>query len=154
MKDHRRLDWTMNTMEEASFTIRPVVVAGLWAAAVYGACGALFAAAFQWRGLRRLDPAAAASSWGFRAIITPGIILLWPWLAWRWGRGNASPLPAREVDAIKGDAAGRLRSMHGWAWKALAVVAPLILAVGIAYRSRPVASHDWPWAPRMELRDR
>lgn len=141
-------------MEEASFTIRPVVVVGLWATAVYGASGALFAAAFHGRGLRRLDPAAAASSWGFRAIITPGIILLWPWLAWRWGRGIASSSPALEVDATQGDVPRRLRSVHGWAWKALAVVAPVILAIGIAYRPRPVAGQNWPWAARVELRDR
>jgi hypothetical protein len=57
------------------------LIAGL---AVYAAFGAFFAVAFQWRGLARIDAAAAQGSVGFRVLVTPGVIALWPLLARRW----------------------------------------------------------------------
>ncbi|RIK93471.1 MAG: hypothetical protein DCC71_23995 [Proteobacteria bacterium] len=60
--------------------------------ALHAAAGALFAVAFHWRGLARLDAAAAEGSVGFRLLVTPGVIALWPLLARRWwaaARGGA-----------------------------------------------------------------
>ena len=54
------------------------------AAAVYAAAGALFAAAFLARGLREVDPVAAAGTRGFKLIVLPGVIGLWPVLVCRW----------------------------------------------------------------------
>jgi hypothetical protein len=51
---------------------------------LHAALGALFAMAFHWRGLARVDAAAAHASFGFRALVTPGVIALWPLLAHRW----------------------------------------------------------------------
>jgi hypothetical protein len=51
---------------------------------IYLACGLVFAVPFAWIGVRKIDPHAGAGTWGFRLIIIPGTILLWPWLAWRW----------------------------------------------------------------------
>ena len=56
--------------------------------AVHAALGALFAIAFHRRGLARLDPAAACGSAGFRVLVTPGVIALWPLLARRWWRSR------------------------------------------------------------------
>ena len=50
----------------------------------YLAAGALFAVPFVLRGVNALDPVARESSWGFRAIILPGVVALWPLLARRW----------------------------------------------------------------------
>lgn len=54
------------------------------AAGAYVAAGALFAAAFVTWGVGRVDPVARAGSPGFRLIILPGVIALWPLLASRW----------------------------------------------------------------------
>jgi len=50
----------------------------------YVGAGALFAAAFVTLGAGRVDSRAAGAGWGFRVLILPGSILLWPWLALRW----------------------------------------------------------------------
>ncbi|HTJ79886.1 MAG TPA: hypothetical protein VL357_12895 [Rariglobus sp.] len=41
-------------------------------------------------GLRRVDETAARGPWGFRLLITPGLVLLWPWMlkAARVNRGH------------------------------------------------------------------
>jgi len=49
----------------------------------YLAVGLLFAIPFILRWAGRLDPAAAAGTWGFRLLIVPGSVLLWPLLAAR-----------------------------------------------------------------------
>jgi hypothetical protein len=56
--------------------------------ALHATLGALFAIAFQWRGLARIDPAAAQGSLGFRVLVTPGVIALWPLLARRWWQAS------------------------------------------------------------------
>ena len=57
----------------------------------YTALGALFAVPFALRGVEAIDPTAADSGWGFRLIITPGVVGLWPLLMWRWARGAHAP---------------------------------------------------------------
>jgi len=54
--------------------------------AIYLWTGVLFALAFVAIGITRLDPAAKGSSWGFRLLIVPGAVALWPWLLARWVR--------------------------------------------------------------------
>lgn len=58
------------------------------AAAAYLALGVLFAIPFVTRWAGRLDPAAASGTWGFRVLIVPGTILLWPLLAARLRRAR------------------------------------------------------------------
>jgi hypothetical protein len=58
---------------------------------IYILCGFAFAVPFIWTGVERIDPHAANGSWGFRLIIIPGTILLWPLLVVRWSRGLAEP---------------------------------------------------------------
>ncbi len=52
--------------------------------AAYLAAGVVFALAFLFRGIERVDPAAHGARWGFRALIAPGVVALWPLLARRW----------------------------------------------------------------------
>ena len=54
------------------------------AAALYLMLGIGFASVFLTRGAGSIDPAAKHSSWGFRALIFPGVAALWPLLAKRW----------------------------------------------------------------------
>lgn len=69
---------------------------------IYLAIGVVFAVAFHYRGLARLDP--QPGSWGFRLCITPGVVGLWPALAWKWWRGT----PPRERNAHRDAARSRL----------------------------------------------
>jgi hypothetical protein len=52
-------------------------------AGAYVALGLLFAVPFAARWAGRLDPAARAGTPGFRLLIVPGAVLLWPMLLTR-----------------------------------------------------------------------
>ena len=108
------------------------------ALAIYAALGVLFAGAFHWRGLARLDAGTQGAGWGFRLLITPGVVALWPLLALRWLRfthgvsflgGPDAPVSPR-----------RLRATHGLAWKALVVLVPLLIAVALLTRPKEIES--------------
>lgn len=53
------------------------------AAGAYLALGVVFAVPFVLRWAARLDPAAGAGSAGFRVLIFPGAVLLWPVLLYK-----------------------------------------------------------------------
>ena len=57
----------------------------------YLACGIVFAVPFVVLGVGRIDPHATHGSWGFRVLIVPGTVLLWPVLAKRWIQGMHQP---------------------------------------------------------------
>jgi hypothetical protein len=63
----------------------------LIAAAIYLLCGLVFAIPFVLLGVARIDPHAAHGSWGFRVLIIPGTMFLWPLLARRWLKGIHEP---------------------------------------------------------------
>jgi len=58
---------------------------------VYLLIGVLFAVPFAARWVARLDPVAAHGTIGFRLLIVPGAILLWPLLARRLLTGGEQP---------------------------------------------------------------
>jgi hypothetical protein len=64
---------------------------------LYLMAGLIFAAAFIMWGAGKIDPAAREATLGFRLIIIPGVILLWPLLAQRWRRGAVSPRVERHA---------------------------------------------------------
>jgi hypothetical protein len=55
-------------------------------AGVYLAIGACFAVAFALRGAAAVEPAARDATWGFRLLVLPGALTLWPLLLSRWIR--------------------------------------------------------------------
>ena len=57
----------------------------------YLVVGLDFAIAFVLSGVNRIDPAARASTWGFRVMIFPGSVALWPLLLRRWWLGLQPP---------------------------------------------------------------
>ena len=61
------------------------------AVAAYIAVGLLFSAAFVATGVGRIDPSARHAPIGFRMLIVPGTVALWPLLAIRWIRGQQPP---------------------------------------------------------------
>ena len=58
---------------------------------IYLACGLVFAIPFALIGVKRIDPHAAHGSWGFRLLIVPGTMALWPLLLHRWVKGIHQP---------------------------------------------------------------
>jgi hypothetical protein len=58
---------------------------------IYLACGLVFAIPFALMGVKRIDPHAANGSWGFRLLIVPGTMALWPMLLHRWMKGIHQP---------------------------------------------------------------
>ncbi len=52
-------------------------------ATAYAALGMAVAVAFLLLGLERVDPA-ARGAYAFRPLLLPGLVLLWPLVAWRW----------------------------------------------------------------------
>lgn len=59
----------------------------------YAAAGLLFALAFLTVGMQRLDSRTRETRIGFRLMILPGVMILWPLLLRRWigaRRGGAS----------------------------------------------------------------
>ena len=57
----------------------------------YLACGLVFAIPFALVGVKKIDPHAKHGSWGFRLLIIPGTMALWPLLARRWFKGVNEP---------------------------------------------------------------
>ena len=56
--------------------------------------------ALWWAG--RLDPVAAHGTRGFRLLILPGVVLLWPLLAFRLLRGDTRPPMERTAHRRRG----------------------------------------------------
>lgn len=107
---------------------------GLQALGAYGVVGVLFAAAFHRRGIAALDAGSHGAGLGFRLLITPGVVALWPWLAFLWWRASRGALFLRRQ--APATSPRRLRTAHALAWRALAVSMPLI--VGAILESRPI----------------
>lgn len=58
---------------------------------VYLGIGVVFAVSFLVKGVGKIDPAAAEGTVGFKIIIFPGVMALWPFLARRWMTGATTP---------------------------------------------------------------
>ena len=73
-------------------------------AVAYLGAGVLFAPWFLARGAAVIDPSVPGSTFGFRIVILPGVVALWPVLLMKWsraGRGRAAGSDAaadREVE--------------------------------------------------------
>ena len=64
------------------------VTAVLQVVALYAAAGVAFALLFLFLGLSRIDNGTKGASLGFRLLIIPGIIALWPLMLIRWIGGG------------------------------------------------------------------
>lgn len=60
------------------------IAVGLAALALYLALGLVFALVFVSLGVQRIDTSAVNASFGFRMIILPGTIALWPIMLVKW----------------------------------------------------------------------
>ena len=73
----------------------------------YVGIGLLFAVPFVLFGVERIDPAARGATWGFRLLILPGSVALWPLLLARLVRGGG--MPPEERNAHRASARGQVR---------------------------------------------
>ena len=55
---------------------------------IYLSCGFVFAIPFVIKGANKIDEGAHGATWGFRLIIMPGTIVLWPVLLKKWIAAN------------------------------------------------------------------
>ena len=55
-----------------------IVITLLLAAVIYLSLGLVFSIAFVFKGVDKIDEGAKNAGWGFRIIILPGVVILWP----------------------------------------------------------------------------
>jgi hypothetical protein len=111
-------------------------------AMAYVAVGAVVALAFLLFGLDRTDPA-ARGAYGFRALIGPGLALLWPLVAYRWLASPAND---------DGQAPARQANAHRVAWLCLAVIVPVILLAGFLQRRTTIPTPPAQRLSALEVR--
>ena len=103
--------------------------------AAYLTIGSLFSVIFHRHGIHAMDPAARNAGLGFRLIVTPGLIALWPVIARRWIQAKGGGYGRFEPP--RGPSPERLRSHHALLWKAFAILLPGILAIALHERPTP-----------------
>lgn len=109
------------------------IVMGLDVLAGYAGMGMLAAVALHARGLERIDPATRGAGIWFRALITPGIVALWPFLLVRWRDAHRGETTVAPVECpVRPES---LRRMHGLAIHVLAVALPILVAAAILTRT-------------------
>ena len=64
---------------------------------MYLCCGIVFSIAFLVKGINKVDETTHGSTWGFKIIIIPGVIALWPLLLQKWRKTKKNFIePAEE----------------------------------------------------------
>ena len=81
-------------------------------AGLYLGIGLVFAIPFVLAGVQRMDPHARHGSWGFRLLILPGTMALWPLLLWRWIRGASAPPEEQNAHRQAADSGAVNTSLH------------------------------------------
>ena len=69
-------------------------------AGAYLAAGVVVALGIEWRGLPRIDRLAGHGSPGFRILIFPGLVALWPLMLRRVVAGRGAPPPERNAHRV------------------------------------------------------
>ena len=92
----------------------------------YLLAGLVVAVVFFTRWLRTFDPAAVTGSRGFRVLVTPGIIALWPLILIKVFGQKSAP------DATEAEA---LRRNHRIAFILIAILGTLLFAATLASRA-------------------
>ena len=75
--------------------------------ALYCAAGICFAIPFVIFGVGKIDPHAAHGSWGFRVLIIPGAMALWPLLLRRLVDDKKSPPEERTAHRLAAKGVGK-----------------------------------------------
>ena len=103
----------------------------------YAAIGLVFAVAFVFAGVGRIDPDAEKGTWGFRLLVLPGAAALWPLMLSRWVKGSPPPVEnaAHRLGCnVKSVMAPLRRRQRIWT-QTLAVLLPIGVVLGVAART-------------------
>ncbi|MGL5017299.1 MAG: hypothetical protein ACRDBP_04140 [Luteolibacter sp.] len=95
-------------------------------AAAYIACGGMVAVLFFARWIKRFELPAVEGSWGFRFLITPGLVVLWPLVV----RKVHSPEPVAAFQGAEG-----LRRAHWLTFLLLAVFGVVVFTTALVWRA-------------------
>ena len=76
---------------DPKFTMTALISPLLAVLGIYLAVGLLFGIVFAFAGAKKIDPSAAAGSWGFKLLIIPGCSVFWPYLLMRWLKKSPPP---------------------------------------------------------------
>jgi len=84
--------------------LETIVETGLALLGIYLLLGVVFSVPFLLRGAARIDPDAAEGSVGFKMLVLPGVVALWPLLIGPWRRSSqrSERSPHRDVSAAGG----------------------------------------------------
>jgi hypothetical protein len=96
--------------------------------AAYLAAGVFVGVPFVLVGAGRMDSAARGAPVGFRVLIFPGVVALWPLLVWMWARGTPPTTSPHDTRP--------LLLWHRLAWAVLTPATAVGLLVALAYRSK------------------
>jgi hypothetical protein len=88
-----RTNAVTNVFNRATTKLKNNVIASVFLIllGIYLVCGFVFAVPFVLFGVKKIDPHATRGSWGFRLLIIPGTMALWPLLLRRWLKGIKEP---------------------------------------------------------------
>lgn len=81
----------------------------VWVVQGYLALGAILSVPLALFFLHRIDPSAREGTWGFRIIVIPGLVLLWPLFFWRLVRKQSAPTESnthRNLEAARANNTG------------------------------------------------
>ncbi len=122
-------------MESAVSSIESALV-------VYLGIGALLLVPMHRVILPQLDASADGASWGFRVVVSPGLVALWPVLLMKWRtlRHGGDPHGSPDLPL----SSRRIRGTQSLLIKLLAIALPLLVAVALYTRPLPPASADLP----------
>ncbi len=111
------------------------VTIAVYAGGAYALAGVLLLVPLHRWAVPRLDASANGASRGFRVLVSPGLVALWPVILRKWllaRRGEAAHgSPDAPVSSLN------IRRTQSVLMKLVAIVAPLLLALAIAGRPGP-----------------
>lgn len=104
----------------------------LWVVGVYGAIGLFLLLPLHRAGLPLIDASAEGASHGFKIIVSPGLVALWPVILWKWRTARRGGDPHGRPDVpVSSDGIRRGQSLL---MKLIAIAIPLLMAAAIVAR--------------------
>jgi hypothetical protein len=122
--------------------IETIIVSTWVAFGIYCAVGFLLLVPMHKVMLNSLDESMAGASIGFRIVVTPGLVLLWPVIVRRWIRSRR--LNPKTAEIIQSRASENARLAHVWITRILAISIPIAFALALAGRTSYSPSAELP----------
>ena len=100
--------------------------------------------------LPRIDASADGASRGFRMVVTPGLVALWPVILFKWSAARRGRDPHGSPDHPVPSL--RIRRLQSLLVKLFAIALPLLLAAALYTRPAPAAPSDVPSPETADVR--